>query len=55
MMFMIMVGCLLAVSLIVVGAVAFCEAPRDVRDTVCFVAMLCAAVIVVLVFAMKGF
>jgi len=55
MMAMIVLGCLLAVSLTVAGAVAFREAPRDMRDTACFVFVLCAAVIVALVFAVEGF
>ena len=46
---------LFAILLIAVSADAFQEAPRDVRDVFCFLAMLAVSVIVVLVFVVKGF
>lgn len=46
---------LFAILLIMVSAVVFCESPRDVRDVFCFLAMLVVAVILVLVFVVKGF
>lgn len=46
---------LFAILLIVVSAVVFREAPRDVRDVFCFLAMLVVSVILVLVFVVKGF
>ena len=55
MMCMSIVAFLFAILLIAVGAEAFCEAPRDMRDVMCFLVMLVVAVILVLVFALKGF
>jgi hypothetical protein len=46
---------LFVILLIMVSAVVFCEAPRDVRDVFCFLAMLVVAVAIVLVFVVKGF
>lgn len=46
---------LFAILLIMVSAVVFREAPRDVRDVFCFLAMLVVSVILVLVFVVKGF
>lgn len=45
---------LFAVLLIAVSAEAFSEAPRDMRDAMCFLVMLVVAVILVLVFMVKG-
>lgn len=45
---------LFAVLLVLVSAVAFREAPRDVRDVFCFLVMLIVGVAVVLVFV-EGF
>ena len=44
-----------AIWLIGLCAVVFCEAPRESRDVLCFLAMLVVSVVVVLVFVMKGF
>ena len=46
---------LFAILLIAVSAEAFCEAPRDMRDVFCFLAMLVVCVALVLVFVVKGF
>lgn len=46
---------LFVIMLIGVSAVAFREAPRDVRDVFCFLAMLAVSVVLVLVFVLKGF
>lgn len=46
---------LFAILLIAVSAGAFCEAPRDWRDTFCFLVMLAVSVVMVLVFVVKGF
>lgn len=46
---------LFAILLIAVSAGAFCELPRDWRDTFCFLVMLVVSVAMVLVFVMKGF
>ena len=46
---------LFATLLIAAGAEAFREAPRDMRDAMCFLVMLIVCVIVVLVFVVKGF
>lgn len=46
---------LFAILLIAVSAVAFREAPRDMRDVVSFLVMLVVSVALVLVFVMKGF
>lgn len=45
---------LFAVLLIAAGTEAFSEAPRDMRDAMCFLVMLVVAVILVLVFVVKG-
>lgn len=55
MMCMGIVVVLFVVLLIMVSAVVFCEAPRDVRDVFCFLAMLVVSVVIVLVFVVKGF
>lgn len=55
MMCMSIVVILFAILLIAVSAEAFCEAPRDMRDVMCFLVMLVVAVILVLVFVVKGF
>lgn len=44
---------LFAIMLIVMTAIAFCEAPRDMRDVLCFLAMLAVGVAIVLVFVVK--
>ena len=46
---------LFAILLVSTCAVAFREAPRDMRDVMCFLVMLVVAVIFVLVFVVKGF
>lgn len=46
---------LFAILLVSTAAVAFCEAPRDMRDVMCFLVMLVVSVAVVLVFVLKGF
>lgn len=46
---------LFAILLVSTAAVAFCEAPRDMRDVMCFLAMLVISVVLVLVFVVKGF
>ncbi len=46
---------LFAILLIAVSAHVFQEAPRDLRDVLCFLAMLVVCVAVVLIFVMKGF
>lgn len=47
--------CLFSVLFIVSCAVVFSEAPRDMQDVCCFLAMLLASVAIVLVFVVKGF
>lgn len=46
---------LFAILMIAVSVEAFYEAPRDMRDAMCFLVMLVVAVILVLVFVVKGF
>lgn len=46
---------LFAILMIAVSAGAFSEAPRGMRDVLCFLAMLVVAVVLVLVFVVKGF
>ena len=46
---------LFAILLIAVSVEAFCEAPRDVGDAICFLVMLAVCVAIVLVFVVKGF
>ena len=56
MMYMSIVAvCLFSVLFIVACAVAFRNAPRDMRDVASFLAMLVVSVALVLVFVMKGF
>lgn len=56
-----MTGCvsivvvLFAVLLIAVSAGVFSEAPSDMRDVLCFLAMLIVGVAIVLVFVVEGF
>lgn len=45
---------LFAILLIAASAEAFSEAPRDMRDVLCFLAMLAVGVAVVLVFIVRG-
>ena len=45
--------CLFSVLFITSCAVVFREAPRDMQDVCCFLAMLLASVAVVLVFVVK--
>ena len=52
---MVIVVVLFAVLLIAVSAEAFSEAPRDMRDVLCFLAMLAVCVAIVLGFVVKGF
>ena len=51
---MAIVVVLFAVLLIAAGAEVFCEAPRDMRDAMCFLVMLIVCVAIVLVFVVKG-
>ena len=44
-----------AIWLIGLCAVVFCEAPRESRDVLCFLAMLVVSVVIVLVFVVEGF
>ena len=46
---------LFAILLIAASVNAFREAPRDVRDVLCFLVMLLVCVAVVLVFVVEGF
>ena len=46
---------LFAVMLVAASAEAFSEAPRDMRDAMCFLVMLIVCVAIVLVFVVKGF
>lgn len=46
---------LFAVLLIAVSAEVFSEAPRDMRDVLCFLVMLIVCVAIVLGFVVKGF
>ena len=50
----VVVVVLFAVLLIAASAEAFCEAPRDMCDVLCFLAMLAVGVAVVLVFIVRG-
>lgn len=52
---MAIVVVLFAVLLIAVIAEAFSEAPRDMRDAMCFLVMLIVGVAIVLGFVVKGF
>lgn len=52
---MIVAVCILSVLFLTMAAVVFCEAPRDMRDVFCFLAMLAFCVIAVLAFVVKGF
>lgn len=54
MMGMSIVVILFAVLLIAASAEVFSEAPRDMRDVFCFLAMLAVGVAVVLVFIVRG-
>lgn len=55
MMIDIAIVVLFAVLLIAVIAGVFSEAPRDMRDAMCFLVMLIVCVAIVLVFVVKGF
>ena len=46
---------LFVILLVSTAAVAFRETQRDVSDVFCFLAMLIASVVLVLVFVAKGF
>lgn len=46
---------LFAILMIAASAEAFREAPRDMKDAMCFLVMLVVAVVLVLVFVVKGF
>ena len=52
---MILIVPLFAILLVLASAIAFREAPRDIRDVFCFLAMLVVCVAVVLVFVLEGF
>lgn len=52
---MAVVVVLFAVLLIAVSAEAFSEAPRDMRDAMCFLVMLIVCVAIVLVFVVEDF
>lgn len=51
---MSIVVALFAILLTVTTAIAFCEAPRDIRDVLCFLAMLAVGVVIVLVLFIHG-
>ena len=51
----VVVVVLFAVLLIAASAEAFCEAPRDMCDVLCFLAILAVGVAIVLGFVVKGF
>lgn len=55
MMAMSIVVVLFAILLIAVSAGAFSEASRDMRDVLCFLAMLAVGVAIVLGFVVEGF
>lgn len=55
MMCMSIVVILFAVLLIAVSAEVFSEAPRVMRDAMCFLVMLIVGVAIVLGFVVKGF
>ena len=46
---------LFAVLMIAASAEVFSEAPRDMRDAMCFLVMLIVCVAIVLGFVVKGF
>lgn len=50
---MAIVVILFAIMLNATTAIAFSEAPRDMRDVLCFLAMLAVGVAIVLVFVVK--
>lgn len=52
---MCIVVVLFAILMIAASADAFREAPRDMRDAMCFLVMIVVSVILVLVFVVKGF
>ena len=52
---MAIVVVLFAVLLIAASAEVFCEAPRDMRDVMCFLVMLAVVVAIVLVFVVENF
>lgn len=52
---MVVVVVLFAVLLTATTSIAFCEAPRDMCDVLCFLAMLAVGVAIVLVFVVEGF
>lgn len=51
----VVVVVLFAIMLIVAGAGAFSELPRDMRDAMCFLVMLAVCVAIVLVFVVEDF
>ena len=51
---MAIVVVLFAVLLIAAGAEVFCEAPRDMRDAMCFLVMIAVVVAIVLVLIVGG-
>ena len=52
---MIIAVVLFAILMIAVSAEAFSEAPRDMRDAMCFLVMLIVCVAIVSVFVVEGF
>ena len=52
---MIVAVCILSVLFLTLAATVFCESSRDMRDVICFLAMLAVSVAVVLGFVVKGF
>ena len=52
---MIVAVCILSVLFLMMGAMVFCELPRDARDVFCFLVMLAVGVAIVLGFVVKGF
>lgn len=55
MIYMSIVVILFAILMIAASADAFREAPRDMRDALCFLVMFVVSVALVLVFVVKGF
>lgn len=52
---MIVAVCILSALFLTLAATVFCGSSRDMRDVICFLAMLAVSVAIVLVFVVKGF
>lgn len=55
MVIMVFLVLLYSILITLASASALCESSHDVRDVICFLAMLIVCVAVVLVFVLKGF